>query len=61
MTKREHNILWERIVRRLSYQDLMETMRVPGATDQGPRDRLYFSQLLELLEGFLDELVVDAR
>lgn len=59
MTKREHNILWERIVRQLSYQDLMETMRVPGATDQGPRDRQYFSQLLELLERFLDELVTD--
>lgn len=59
MTKREHNIPWERTVRRLSYQDLMETMRVPGATDQGPRDRQYFSQLLELLERFLDELVTD--
>lgn len=59
MTNPEPNILWERTVRRLRYQDLVETMRVPGATDQGPRDRQYFSQQLELLECFLDELVTD--
>lgn len=59
MTKPNPNNILERAVRRLSYQDLMETMRAAGHAERGVRDRLFFAHQVELLERFLDELVTD--